>query len=310
MRSFLRDLDGRDPYEILQVPRNATTEEIIAAHRRLVRRLHPDSPTGDTDAAALLNVARDILSDPITRAEYDRFAAERAAGGAQTTASRTETTTSGARGPWYASDTGMPGATEQPWTWDTETTTSGTTTTTSGAQGPWYASDTGMPAGATEQPSAWDAEDVVAGAVHSPNVYWNAYWQADAPQPAEYPPPAYPQPGYTPPAYPRPGYVPPAYPPRYMRVPWRTGLGFGMTALFFSCAPALCVSWLCTPIGLILGIVGWVRYPRGSAGRICSIIAVVISGLILCLALLLSGLIPDDPSVPAGPTSSPASSTT
>ena len=280
MRSFLRDLDGRDPYEILQVPRNATTEEIIAAHRRLVRRLHPDSPTGDTDAAALLNVARDILSDPITRAEYDRFAAERAAGGAQTTASRTETTTSG------------------------------TTTTTSGAQGPWYASDTGMPAGATEQPSAWDAEDVVAGAVHSPNVYWNAYWQADAPQPAEYPPPAYPQPGCTPPAYPRPGYVPPAYPPRYMRVPWRTGLGFGMTALFFSCAPALCVSWLCTPIGLILGIVGWVRYPRGSAGRICSIIAVVISGLILCLALLLSGLIPDDPSVPAGPTSSPASSTT
>src|SRR5690606_20413197 len=129
MRPFLRDLDGRDPYEILQVPRNATIEEIIAAHRRLVRRLHPDSPTGDADAAALLNVARDILSNPITRAEYDRLAAERAAGDASATRGAEEA--------------------------------AGGASASRGAETAGGAADVGVRGGAAEPPSAWDGEDVL-----------------------------------------------------------------------------------------------------------------------------------------------------
>ncbi|MBO4210918.1 J domain-containing protein, partial [Micromonospora echinofusca] len=76
MSASLRDLGGRDPYEILGVDRDATTAEIVAAHRRRVRLLHPDTATGDADAATLLNLARDVLCDPETRRAYDRQVAD------------------------------------------------------------------------------------------------------------------------------------------------------------------------------------------------------------------------------------------
>jgi len=75
---------------------------------------------------------------------------------------------------------------------------------------------------------------------------------------------------------------------------------------------ALVFSFACMPIGLILGIVGSARYPRGSPGRICSIIAVVISVTLLCLPpllWLLSTLVLGDLSVLAEPTSTPAPTT-
>ncbi|WBB80554.1 J domain-containing protein [Micromonospora sp. WMMD882] len=72
MSPSLRDLGGRDPYEVLGVPRTAGPEQILAAYRRKVRTVHPDAATGDLHAATLLNVARDVLSDPETRREYDR----------------------------------------------------------------------------------------------------------------------------------------------------------------------------------------------------------------------------------------------
>jgi hypothetical protein len=68
----LRDLDGRDPYQVLGVARDASTRQIVEAHRRLVRQVHPDRPTGDAEATRLVNLARAVLTDPSTRAEYDR----------------------------------------------------------------------------------------------------------------------------------------------------------------------------------------------------------------------------------------------
>lgn len=82
MSPSLRDLGGRDPYEILGVPPTATTEQIVAAHRRKVRTAHPDAVTGNLHAATLLNLARDVLCDPAARRAYD----QRASGGADTEA--------------------------------------------------------------------------------------------------------------------------------------------------------------------------------------------------------------------------------
>lgn len=66
-----RDLDGADPYEVLGVPRDAQPREVIRAHRELVRLLHPDLPGGSEEKTKRLHLARDILLEPATRAEYD-----------------------------------------------------------------------------------------------------------------------------------------------------------------------------------------------------------------------------------------------
>jgi Interferon-induced transmembrane protein/DnaJ domain len=71
-RSRLRDLDGEDPYELLGVDPAADHGAIVSAYRRRIRSIHPDLPTGDLAATRLLHVARDILLDPLQRAEYDR----------------------------------------------------------------------------------------------------------------------------------------------------------------------------------------------------------------------------------------------
>jgi hypothetical protein len=71
-RARLRDLDGQDPYELLGVDRTADHDTIVSAYRRRIRAVHPDLPTGSEEETRLLHVARDILLDPLQRAEYDR----------------------------------------------------------------------------------------------------------------------------------------------------------------------------------------------------------------------------------------------
>lgn len=66
-----RNLGGKDPYTILGVPRDASREDVTRAYRRLVRRLHPDLPGGSTEETTLLHLARDLLLNPVARAEYD-----------------------------------------------------------------------------------------------------------------------------------------------------------------------------------------------------------------------------------------------
>ncbi len=68
-------MTNRDYYEILNVGRNASPEEIKAAFRGLARKYHPDvnkSPEAEAKFKEI-NEAYGVLSDPEKRAAYDRF---------------------------------------------------------------------------------------------------------------------------------------------------------------------------------------------------------------------------------------------
>jgi len=65
----------RDYYEVLEVERSASQEEIRRAYRRLARNYHPDvnkSPEAEARFKEI-NEAYQVLSDPEKRAAYDRF---------------------------------------------------------------------------------------------------------------------------------------------------------------------------------------------------------------------------------------------
>ena len=69
----------RNHYRILHVQRDAPTEVIRSTYRTMMQKLkmHPDLG-GDHTNAALVNEAFAVLSDPVSRAEYDAvFAADR-----------------------------------------------------------------------------------------------------------------------------------------------------------------------------------------------------------------------------------------
>lgn len=64
-----------DYYEILGVSRDTDKEEIKRAYRRLARKYHPDvnKEPGAEERFKEINRAYEILSEPETRARYDRF---------------------------------------------------------------------------------------------------------------------------------------------------------------------------------------------------------------------------------------------
>lgn len=64
-----------DYYEILGVSRDASKEDVKGAFRRLARKYHPDvnKEDGAEERFKEINRAYEVLSDPETRARYDRF---------------------------------------------------------------------------------------------------------------------------------------------------------------------------------------------------------------------------------------------
>ena len=66
----------RDFYEILDVPKSASAEEIKKAYRKKAIQYHPDKNTGDKEAEDKFKEAAEayeVLSDENKRARYDQF---------------------------------------------------------------------------------------------------------------------------------------------------------------------------------------------------------------------------------------------
>ncbi|MEW6093836.1 MAG: molecular chaperone DnaJ [Chloroflexota bacterium] len=68
-------MTNRDYYDILGVPRNASSEDIKAAFRKLARQYHPDvsKETNAEERFKEINEAYGVLSDPEKRRRYDQF---------------------------------------------------------------------------------------------------------------------------------------------------------------------------------------------------------------------------------------------
>ncbi len=69
-------MDYIDYYKILGINKNATSDEIKKAYRKLARQHHPDLNPNNSGAGKLfqqINEANEVLSDPEKRKKYDQY---------------------------------------------------------------------------------------------------------------------------------------------------------------------------------------------------------------------------------------------
>jgi len=69
-----KDMNEKDYYKILGVPKDADAATIKKAYRKLAKDLHPDANAGDKkieEKFKAVSEAYDVVSDPKRRAEYD-----------------------------------------------------------------------------------------------------------------------------------------------------------------------------------------------------------------------------------------------
>src|SRR5215510_1496439 len=77
-----RRMEYRDYYETLNVPRNASADDIKKSYRRLARKFHPDvSKEKDAETKfKQVQEAYEVLKDPEKRAAYDQLGSNWKAG--------------------------------------------------------------------------------------------------------------------------------------------------------------------------------------------------------------------------------------
>lgn len=79
-------MSKRDYYEVLEISRTASEQEIKSAYRKLALKYHPDRNQGDKAAEEKFKEAAEayaVLSDGDKRARYDRFGHQGVGGGPQ-----------------------------------------------------------------------------------------------------------------------------------------------------------------------------------------------------------------------------------
>ncbi|MBO9620941.1 MAG: J domain-containing protein [Niabella sp.] len=72
-------MDYIDYYKILGLNKDASTDDIKKAYRKLARKHHPDLNPNDKEAVKLfqqINEANEVLSDPEKRKKYDQYGAD------------------------------------------------------------------------------------------------------------------------------------------------------------------------------------------------------------------------------------------
>lgn len=70
-----KNVDSSKFYDLIGVPKTATTDEIKKAFRKLALKAHPDKG-GDPEKFKEISVAYEVLSDPEKRKIYDKYGEE------------------------------------------------------------------------------------------------------------------------------------------------------------------------------------------------------------------------------------------